>query len=1039
MNDKSRLTLVVWAVTCTALSVFLFLNKGNISVNPWRAGGDLTMLGDANGNGGRIAIVANSTESVFVLNNAGELIYRVDAGANFTSAQFVDIDEENNLYIYDKYFGGVKEQNTERVVKYSPNGKFLDELYLYQYINEDFIISKGKISGIAVSDGLLYVVRLEHEGFYLEWTSAEQKTETHQLFFLPYPNALRDLAYCNISIEKKRIVFTTKSGIILRYSFSGSLITTIPTKDGRFPYMTVQDERNDFIYTDIINNVIAKIDNISGETTTVFSSPSDCYYYIAYKNGIIYASNNEENALVIQDGEARTINSYTYSKNDVTFRIVLFVSCVLDIAAFLAFFIPLVRFLRKKKLKENFKLILLAAFCIILGAGISSVLIINEMNKQYYQNLGNSLENMLKIITNSIDLKVIQSINSPAQFDDEDFKKFVENIRNMFMQLDFERKQIYLNIWLERNGEIYSMFDLDYSGGTFYPYGEYEDSFLQEAYESGLFIHEVVHTSSGTWFGDSGAVFDENGEPIAALEIGYSMQNVETEQRNMVIQLSLIVIATTIAFLLIMIEFILIFTAYKRNKNEIIQKSQAPIANPSLLKSIVSILTAAYDKNKPVKLQPRLHKAVLYYLARTYNTTRSFHPELLRAAIFFMFLAANFDKPILPLYADQLYIPLFGLPKEVVVTLPFTLQVIGSVLALLIAPSLLEKIGIKRIAFIAPVLFLVGNILCFVAGNIIFLSIGYGFSGFSVSSLVMVFNTVIGAQKTESDINKGFAHLNASYLAGVNVGVIFGSIIAQFLPYRSVFFFASIFSVVLIAIVAFSIRSKLANYLYDIGYAKKERIEKFALLKFLFKPAVFCSLACLLLPYTASMSFTDYFMPLFGIENGIAESNIGQLMLLSGLFAVLFGTSLCEYVSKKFSAKTIIIASVILDAAGIFLFSLQPSVSMLIAAIIILAVANIFALTNIQTYYASLYQNNAVSSIKAQSVYSSIENLSLAIGPIAFSYILANGLSFGMKLFAAVMIGCVVLFAAASGFSALGGKGKSVPPNNAKKPETSAL
>ncbi|MDR2445836.1 MAG: MFS transporter, partial [Treponema sp.] len=932
MNYKSKLITIIGAAVCAALSVFLFLNKENVTVRPWRVSNALSMIGDANGNGERIAVAANSTKSVFVLNNAEELIYRVDAGANFTSAQFVDIDEENNLYIYDIELGGVKEQNTERVVKYSPEGKFLDELYSYQYINEDFILSKGKISGIAVSDELLYVARLEHEGFYLEWTSTKWKSETHRLAFFPYPNALRDLAYCRINVEKRRVIFTTKSGVILRYSFSGSLITTIPSKDGRFPYMADQDERNGFIYTDIINNAINKIDAISEETTNIFSTPNGCYYHIAYKNGIIYASFNEENTLVIRDGEFKIIDSYTYSKRDIAFRIVLFVFCILDAIAFLSFLISAARFLRKKKLGGNFKLILLVTFCIVLGAGISSALIVNEMNKQYYHNLGNSLENMLKIIANSIDLTVIQSIDSPSQFDDEDLKEFFEYIRNIFKQLEFEGTQVYFTIWLERNGQIYSMFVLDYALGTFYPYGEYEDSFLQAAYESKQFVYDVVHTNSGTWFGNSGAVFDANGEPIAALEIGYNMQSMEKEQRDMVIQLGLIVISTMIAVLLIMIEFILILNACKQNKNEITQKSQSSTVNPSALKSIISLLTDAYNKNKdkPVKFQPRLHKAILCYLAKTYNTTASFHPELLRSAIFFMYLAANFDKAILPIYAEQLYIPLFGLPKEVIVTLPFILQVIGSVLALLIAPGILEKIGIKRIAFISSVLFLIGNILCFAAGNIIFLSMGYGFSGFSGASLVMVLNTIIGSQKNESDINKGFAHLNASYLAGMNVGVIFGSIIAQFFPYRFVFLFASLLSVVLLGIVVFSIRSKLVNYFYDIRCAREKKGDKFALIKFICKPVVLCSLLCLLLPYVVSLNFTDYFMPIFGTENGIAESNVGQLMLLSGLFAILFGTSLCEYVSKKFSVKTIIIASLFLDAAGIFLFSLQVSVFMLV-------------------------------------------------------------------------------------------------------------
>jgi predicted MFS family arabinose efflux permease len=1023
-KSKSRFIPIIGAAACAVLSVFLFLNRANVSLSPWRTSGALEMIGHASGNGERIAIVANSTESVFVLNDAGELLYRVDADANFTSAQFVDIDEENNLYVYDSNFGGVKEQNVERVAKYAPDGKFLDELYSYEYTNEDFIYLKGKIAGIAASDGLLYVARLEDEGFYLEWTSANRKREAHQLFFLPYPNALRDLGYCNIDIEQRRVIFTTKSGVILRYSFSGSLVTTIPAQEGRFPYMTMQDERNDFIYTDIINNVVAKIDNVSGETSEIFSSPDDeCYYYIAYKNGVIYTSKNAENVLVIRDGEPRTIDSYVYSKNAVAFRTVLFVLCILDAAAFLVFLIPTARSLRKKKLGGNFKLILLATFCIVLGAGISSVIIINEMNKQYYQHLGNSLENMLKIIVHSINLEVVQSINSPAQFDDADFKKFEEDVRYIFTQLEFEGKQVYFTIWMERNGVVYSMFDLDYSTGTFYPYAKYEGGFLQVVYESRQFVYEAIHTNSGSWVDSCGAVFDENDEPIAALEIGYSMRSVEKEQQNMAFQLTLIVISTAIAFLLIMIECILIFNAYKQNKNEITQRSQEAVFNPGLLKSIVSLLTDAYnrnkDENRPVKFQPRLHKAVLYHLAKTYSPIRSFHPELLRAAIFLAYLAGCFDKAILPIYAEQLYIPLFGLPKEVIITLPLILQVTGAALALLIVPGILERIGIKSVALMSSAVCLFGNILCFIAGDVVFLSIGYVFAGFGSATLAMVFNTIIGAQRTESDINRGFAHFNASYLAGMNVGVVFGSIVAQFLPYRFVFLFASISFAVLVVVVAFSIRSKLTNYFYDIGHAEKERVVKFALLKFIFKPVVLCSLVCLLLPYVVSLNFTDYFMPFFGIENGLAESNVGQLMLLSGLFAILFGTSLCEYVSKKFSMQAVIIASLLLDAAGIFLFSLAPSVFTLIVTIIILAVVNIFALTNIQTYYASLYQNNAVSSIRAQSVYSSVENISIAVGPIVFSYILANGIGLGMKLFAAVLVGCVVLFAAVSGFSTM--------------------
>ncbi|MDR0707262.1 MAG: hypothetical protein LBF60_05220 [Treponema sp.] len=79
-------------------------------------------------------------------------------------------------------------------------------------------------------------------------------------------------------------------------------------------------------------------------------------------------------------------------------------------------------------------------------------------------------------------------------------------------------------------------------------------------------------------------------------------------------------------------------------------------------------------------------------------------------------------------------------------------------------------------------------------------------------------------------------------------------------------------------------------------------------------------------------------MPIYGIENGLRESNIGQLILLNGLFAILFGASLCEFIATKISIKLIIVLSLALNAGAIYLFSLNISVSMLVAVIFILVV-----------------------------------------------------------------------------------------------------
>jgi predicted MFS family arabinose efflux permease len=318
-------------------------------------------------------------------------------------------------------------------------------------------------------------------------------------------------------------------------------------------------------------------------------------------------------------------------------------------------------------------------------------------------------------------------------------------------------------------------------------------------------------------------------------------------------------------------------------------------------------------------------------------------------------------------------------------------------------------LGLKKIGFISALLIVTGNGICFIAANTTHLAVAYALTGFSGGALILVFNTIIGGRKDVESVNRGFAHLSASYLAGINVGVVFGSILAQFFSYRTVYLFSSVSAGMLFLIVLYFIRAKHLNSLFVISFFKDRR--KWALLKFLVRPITLAALLLLLLPFMISQNFVQYFMPLFAINNGLRESNIGQLIMLNGLFAILFGTSLCEYAAKKFSPKVIVAGSLLLNLAAIYFFTLFMTISVLVFVIVLLAIANIFAITNLQTYYATLYQKTRTSSVKALSAYSAVENLSMAIGPVVFSYILAGkNLATGLRFFAAALLGCLLLF-----------------------------
>jgi predicted MFS family arabinose efflux permease len=985
MNQKNMQKIVfifqiVCAVIFIGLSAVLVLNRDSLTLSPWDTDRVLELATYTGGNGDRIVIIENGQKSVTVLNSQREVLYRLDAKLNtpgsFSVAMFAEIDEGNNLYVLDTDFGGAHENNTERVLMYSEKGEFIREIYADRYLNDEFIITKGKISGMAYFDNAVYLVRLENEGFYLERVSTVNQNEPKQASFFEYPNAFRDLAFSHINVKTEKITITKKAGGIKQYDFSGNLVSEWEITEGSLPWMAVSDDNNNIIHTDIFNNTVVFIDTASGERTVLFTKAEGSpYYYINYTKEILFATAEDLLFISASTGE-EALDTYSFSPDSVKIRYALFVFGILDVFAFLVLFISFILFLLKKQFSETFKLILFSGICIAFGAGIASILIINEMTDRYYESTYNDLENISRLIAKAVDIDVLVSISSSAEFENDEYHRAADAIKAQFSELQFNGKAVYQYIWMERDGVVYSMYDSESALGTFFPFEDYEGSTQQEVYDSKQYVYTIDVTSAGRWLFANGPIFDENGNVAAVIETGYDMRSVQEQTRAMIIQTTLIVIAASIAFLLLMIEFILISNVYKTNKSE-------------------------WRVDKPLP----------------------FRPELPRLFIFIMYIAGNLPTALLPMYAANLYQPVFNLPREVVITLPFTIDVIFVSLALLIVPNLLKKLGLKQISLMAAFLYVIGNVLCFIAPNTLYLAFAYAFTGFSGGAIILVINTIIGAQKNIKDVNSGFAHFNASYLAGMNIGVVFGSILAQFFPYRTVYLFALIVSVVLLVTFIISIRSKYFRYIYDItkeelvaidyqkeAYLRDQKSKKFALLKFIFSPMVLGALFLLLLPYQVSSSFTSYFMPVFGTENGLGESNIGQLILLSGLFAILFGTALCEYAGKKFSIKVIIAISLLLNSGGIYLFSLNVSIPMLIAVIIVLAIANIFALTNIQTYFTTLYQGTHVSSMKALSIYSAVENLSMMFGPILFSYILANDIAEGMKLFAYASLGCLALF-----------------------------
>jgi hypothetical protein len=473
------------------------------------------------------------------------------------------------VYVLDKAFGGAFDNNVERVVKYSPAGKFLGEVYRYEYVNESYIITKGKISGMAYYQGTLYLVCLEKNGFYLERAETAEGGKTETIAFFSYPQA-RDLQFFHINPGDELLAVTTKSGVIKQYDFSGALKAEWPLENNTLPNMVISADRGNLIYTEILNSQITAINGPNGAHTPLFTSPDgSSYFYIDYHDGTFYAAAYDHILIRRGNGSFERVDSYSYGQGAIILRWALFLAGILDALILLGLLVFLVRFIAARKFTKTAKRIINMGLCIFIGAILASFLIVDEMTKRYNESIFANLENVSRLIAATIDGDILTSIESPSQYDSGEYLELRNSLESLFSRLQFRGEKVYQLIAVDRNGLKYLMYDLENSVGAFLPLGEVTPD-EQSVYDTKQSVHGAVLTSSGGWLYVLGPIFDKNREVAALIETGLELSSVQKQIRNMVIQTIVIIFAVTLVIFLIVIAYILISggIAKKRKENE---------------------------------------------------------------------------------------------------------------------------------------------------------------------------------------------------------------------------------------------------------------------------------------------------------------------------------------------------------------------------------------------------------------------------------------------------------------------------------------
>ncbi len=373
---------------------------------------------------------------------------------------------------------------------------------------------------------------------------------------------------------------------------------------------------------------------------------------------------------------------------------------------------------------------------------------------------------------------------------------------------------------------------------------------------------------------------------------------------------------------------------------------------------------------------------------------------LVRSLVFFVNLSGCMALTFIPVVMNSIYQPFMGLPKDVILGLPLSAEMLGGVLAIILAGRLIDRKGWRSVLFIGVLFLAVGNLLSGLSSTVLPYILSRAVAGLGLGYILM---TTRSLAVSLPERNLAIAEFGAGSIAGLNCGAVIGGMLADRLGYDAVFFLAAVS-----AIVPFIFVRRLM-----IGFEieKRETSDVSALAKFVNiiadkKAIIF--LACIFIPFFISGAFLDYFFPLLLSSNDFSQSDISRGVLLYGLFIIYLGPVLTKLSTEKLGTTNGIIVSMIIVISGLATFMLFGTVAAAFVTIICLGIAESFGVSLETSYFLNLKGIKDLEINKGVAYFSFLVNLSRMAGPIVYGMALLLGMKMGVGVISLVLI--VLLF-----------------------------
>jgi predicted MFS family arabinose efflux permease len=382
---------------------------------------------------------------------------------------------------------------------------------------------------------------------------------------------------------------------------------------------------------------------------------------------------------------------------------------------------------------------------------------------------------------------------------------------------------------------------------------------------------------------------------------------------------------------------------------------------------------------------------------------RSSH-GLVRSLTFFVNLGVFMSLTFVPIVMKNHYTPILGLPKDVVLGLPLSAEMLGGILAIILAGLSIDKKGWRAVFYIGALFLALGNLLSGLCASALLFILARAIAGFGLGYIMMALRSLVVSLPESS---AAIAEFGAGSIAGLNCGAVIGGMLADRIGYEAIFCLAAIAVVIPVIFV----RRLMTEF--EIEERKTSDISAIAkFVNFIADKKAIIFLFCIFIPYFISGAFLDYYFPLFASSNDLSQSDISRGFLLNGLFIIYLGPVLTRFVTNKLGDTNGLIVSMFIVISALATFMLFGTVAAAFVTLILLGVAEGFGVAIKTTYFLNLKGIKDLEINKGIAYFSAMVNLSRMAGPIVYGVALSLGMRMGVGLiiFAVLMLLVVFIF-----------------------------